>query len=125
MLLQLGCVNGIDLRAAGLPPSGRLRAMLRAWCKVVLLLIGLGVYSVQAAAAEHHSHGWQEQKACAACILHDTPATRPTAVVVSPLPPPPVCPLYRSAHQDIDPPPALAPSDVSFATSPPRVARGV
>jgi len=94
--------------------------LLRVWCKLLLLVVGLGLYGLQAATAEHHVHGWGEPKACASCILHQAPTHRPAGGVELPLPAPVAPPLHAAAvHRDVDPPPALVPEDVSPATSPP------
>ncbi|WP_373044540.1 hypothetical protein [Vulgatibacter sp.] len=95
--------------------------MLRAWCKLLLLIVGLGLFGLQAVAAEHHHALDEGQPSCAACILHQSPATRPPQVVELPLPAPLPPPLYRAATRDVDPPPALTPADVSPSTSPPAL----
>lgn len=95
--------------------------MLRAWCKL-LLILAIGLYGFQAASAGHHIHALEERGACAACVVHDTPAVRPPAVVaptVLPEPPAPLAAAWRAPA----PPSPLDPSDVSPSTSPPAARR--
>lgn len=95
---------------------------MRAWIKLLLLIVGLGVYGVQALAAQHHVHDLHEKSPCAACVFHDTPVT-PPASRPAPLPRPPEAPLVLVTHRDLEPRPALSPRDVSPSTSPPARAR--
>jgi len=91
---------------------------MREWVKLLLLIVGLAVYGVQALSAQHHVHDLHDRSPCAACMLHDTPVTPPAARAL-PLPKPPAPPLVRAVHRDVDPPRALTPEDVSPSTSPP------
>lgn len=95
---------------------------MRSWLKLLLLVVGLGVYGLQAASAQHHVHGLHGKTPCSACLLHESPSVAPplAATVARPAP-------TRSERlppaPDETPKPQLAPSDVSFATSPPSPRR--
>ena len=94
--------------------------MLRAWCRLLLILV-IGVYGLQAAPAGHHVHALDERSSCAACVLHDTPGLR-TPIAVAPAPPPLEAPDL-GPRRPVDPPRALTPRDVSPSTSPPAAIR--
>lgn len=91
---------------------------MRAWVRLVILFVGLGVFAVQALAGDRHFHEPREQVACAVCFFHASPAEKPDAMVEA-LPPPPPAPLESTATRPVAPPAALDPDDVSFSTSPP------
>jgi len=91
---------------------------MREWVKLLLLVVALAVYGVQALAAQHHVHDLHEKTPCAACVFHDTPVTPPSVCTLPP-PRPPAPPLDHVVHRDVEPQPALTPGDVSPSTSPP------
>ncbi len=90
---------------------------MRDLLRLLMILTLLASYGLQSTASQRHLHEAGERKDCVACIAHSTPGT-PPASAATPVPKvaPPVaisCALASAAK------PQLAPSDVSFATSPP------
>lgn len=90
--------------------------MLRAWCKILLVLV-IGLYGAHAASAGHHVHEQGEPAACVACHFADSPAMRAAAVEAPGFLAVPTA--DDGAALPTPPPAPLDPGDVSFATSPP------
>lgn len=90
--------------------------------RTFLLLLTLFAYGGQVVAAEGHEHGGHDQShVCAVCVFGALPG-EPTTSTAETLPPDVHGHAEAVDGAHVAPPPALAPLDVSFATSPPTVA---
>lgn len=93
---------------------------MRQLFRISLLLLLLGAYLAQVAAAQIHPHEGAEHRIdCAACLSQAVPGTPPQEVAQTP------AEYFASfgsiSEQELPPPPSLEERDVSYGTDPPRV----
>jgi|GEM_PF-2011431 len=90
---------------------------MRPLLRFLIVLLVLLAYGLEAGASQRHLHDPGERSDCPACSFQSSPGAPDVAVVVDLQED--VVFLDPAISRRMDPPPALEPEDVSFATSPP------
>lgn len=90
---------------------------MRSLLRILIVLAVLFAYGVEAGASQRHLHDPGERTDCPACSFQSSPGA-PEVAVIADLHEDFVF-LEPATARRMNPPPALEPEDVSFATSPP------